>query len=158
MSRYRKIDMRMHGDEKYRRLTPCQACGQALWWHLMAGEQTGVIPGLMKIGESAFAEQLGWSMEGFRKAFKEVNREGMVHADWQARFVWVPNSIKYNLPASANVVKSWKNPWDELPECELKVQAYEHINVFMKQLGPTYIDAFRESCGNGFPEHFKDKF
>ena len=112
MARHRKIDLRMHGDEKYRRLTPCPPCGQALWWHLLAGRQTGIIPGLCVIGESAFAEQLRWPLKGFREAFREVFREGMAFADWTAHVVWVPNAIKYNQPANPNVVKSWAAAWD----------------------------------------------
>src|ERR1019366_10362236 len=87
MARYRKIDLCIHADEKYRRLTPPNPCGQTLWWQLIAGEQTGVIPGLFKIGEAAFAEQLGWSVKAFQEAFREVFREGMVKADWKSRLV-----------------------------------------------------------------------
>lgn len=150
MSRYRKIDMRLYGDEKYRRLTPCPPCGQALWWHLIAGEQTGQIPGLFKIGEAGFADQLGWTLKGFREAFGEVLREGMVKADWHSRLVWVPNSIKYNEPASPNVVKSWKHAWDELPECPLKVEAYHRIKAFMEGFTKGFQEAFAKACREPF--------
>src|SRR5690349_1453 len=135
MSRYRKIDMRMYGDEKYRSLSPCPPCGQALWWHLIAGKQTGVIPGLSSIGEAAFAEQLRWPLEGFRKGFAEVFQQGMVEADWEAHLVWVPKAIKYNPPANPNVVKSWADAWDELPECSLKTKAWKAIYDYLKGLG-----------------------
>ena len=146
MSRFRKIHMKMHGDERYQRLTPCQPCGQALWWHLIAGKQTGVIPGLFSIGEQAFAEQLRWPVESFREAFREVFREGMVEADWKAHFVFVFNALRYNPPSSPNVVVSWRDSWDELPECLLKVKSWNHFNIFLEGFGKGFGEAFKEVC------------
>jgi hypothetical protein len=151
VARHRKIDLRMHGDEKYRRLSPCPPCGQALWWHLLAGRHTGIIPGLSVIGETAFAEQLRWSLKAFRDAFREVIGEGMAKADWDAHVVWVPNAIKYNPPASANVVKSWGPAWDETPECPLKVEAYETIKAFLEGFGKGFPEAFAKVCRKPLP-------
>lgn len=142
--------MRMHGDEKYRRLTPCPPCGQALWWHIIAGEQTNVIPGLFKISEVAFADQLGWPIKGFREAFAEVFLEGMAKADWAARLVWVPNAIRYNAPASPNVVRSWRYAWDEIPECELKVEAHQSLKDFLEAFDKDFREAFDKTCGKPF--------
>ncbi len=144
MARHRKIDMRMHGDAKFRRLTPSPPCGQALWWNLLAGPQTDIIPGLCSIGESAFAELLGWPLKGFREAFREVFREGLAKADWESRLLWVPNAIKYNPPANPNVVKSWRSAWDELPECELKEEARLLILSHLKGFGEGFAKAFSE--------------
>jgi hypothetical protein len=148
MSRYRKIDMRMYGDEKYRRLSPCPPCGQALWWHLIAGKQTDVIPGLFSIGEQAFAEYLGWPLKSFRESFQEVSRNHMAKADWRAPIVWVPNAIKHNLPINPNVVRSWKHAWDELPECPLKSEAYQQLKLFVEPLGKGFAESFQEVLSN----------
>lgn len=153
MARYAKIDRRMYADEKYRRLTQPAPCGQVLWWHLLAGRQAGIIPGLCSIGESAFAEQLNWPLRGFRAAFREVMREKMVEVDWQARVVWVPNAIRYNSPHNPNVVRSWGDSWDELPECELKVKAWNHLKGFMESLGKGFAEAFRQACPNHSANH-----
>jgi hypothetical protein len=138
--------MRMHADEKYRRLTPCPPCGQALWWNLLAGKQTGIIPGLCTIGEAAFAEQLRWPLKGFREAFAEVFREGMAEADWDAHLLWVPNAIRYNPPTSPNVVRSWSDAWLELPECDLKLKAHESMKCFLNSLAKGFREAFDEAC------------
>jgi hypothetical protein len=119
-----------------------------LWWHLIAGRQTGVIPGLCSIGEAAFAEQLRWSLKGFREAFAEVFREGMVEADWEAQLVWVKNAVKYNSPANPNVVLSWRDSWEELPECALKVQAGQYLKYFVEGLGKGFGEAFAEVYRN----------
>lgn len=145
--RYRKVYTKMHADERYRRLTPSQPCGQMLWIQLICGRQTGIIPGLMSIGEAAFAEQLRWPLKAFREAFQEVFREGMVKADWEAQLIYIPNSIQYNAPASPNVVKSWREAWEELPECTLKHQAYKELKAFVEDMGEGFREAFREAIG-----------
>ena len=144
--RYRKIHLKMYGDEKYLRLSRCPPCGQALWWHLLAGPQTRVIPGLCSIGECAFAEHLGWSLQAFRRSFKEVVQLGMAEADWVARVVWVPNAVRYNPPGSPNVVLSWRTPWEEVSECELKTKAYWLLRSFNEGLGKAFLESFDNAC------------
>jgi hypothetical protein len=152
MARYRKIDLRIHADEKYRRLTPSPPCGQTLWWHLIAGRQTGIIPGIFSIGEASFAEQLGWPLKGFREAFAEAFGEGMVEADWRSLVVWVPNAIRYNRPESPNVVRSWRDAWDEIPECQLKNRCFFRLKKEMEGLGEGFAKAFREAFGEALPK------
>lgn len=122
-----------------------QPNAQSLWVALLAGEQTDAIPGLFKIGELAFAEQLGWPLEGFRKAFREVFAKGLAKADWDARLVWVPNAIKWNPPANPNIVTMWREPWRHLPECGLKLEAYQHLKGFAEGLSEGFREAFAKA-------------
>ena len=142
MSRYRKIQVRTWGDEKFRKLSPLPPCGQGLWFYLLTGPHTGPIPGLFRAGRAAMAEDLGWPLEAFDKAFGEAFREGMVKADFEARFLWVPNALKHNKPESPNVVTSWGAEFDLLPECSLKAEAYEAIKAFVFNIGEAYGKAF----------------
>ncbi|MBL7684502.1 MAG: hypothetical protein JNK65_00500, partial [Deltaproteobacteria bacterium] len=119
MARYRKIFTKMWGDGKFRQLSTPAPNGQTLWFFLLTGPQTTRIPGLFSLGEAGFAEIIGWSLEGFRKVFQEVLTKDLVKADWEARLVWIPKAILYNQPENPNVVKGWKDTWDEMPECEL---------------------------------------
>jgi len=52
-----------------------------------------------------------------------------------------------------NVIKSWRQHWDEIPECPLKTYALERILAFVEGMGEafkeTLIDAFKIS--NGMP-------
>jgi len=84
-SRYRTIHCKMWGDEWFLALTQPQPCGAWLWIWLLTGELTDVVPGLIRSGELGMAEALGWSVEDFRKAFAEVEREGKVQASWKHR-------------------------------------------------------------------------
>jgi len=146
MARYSKIDRRIHSDEKFNNLSPPQPCGRYLFFWLLTAPNLSAVPGAFRCGESAMADEIGWSLEGFREAFAEVLREGMVKADWKARFVWLPNACKYNAPESPNVVRSWRIPWDELPECALKNEVWQTLKDFTQGLGNGFAKAFDEAC------------
>lgn len=144
MARFRKIKVSTWGDEKFRQLSPIPECGQGLWFWLLTNPETTSIPGLYRAGEAGQAEALGWTLKGFREAFREVSSKGMAKADWKARVIWVPKAIEHNPPESPNVVKSWKVPWSEIPECSLKVEAYSSLKAFIEGLGKGYREAFTE--------------
>lgn len=146
MARYRKIDIRVWGDEKFRQLSAPAPNGQTLWFFLMTGPFTTNIPGVFSTGEMGMAERLKWPIKGFRKAFQEVLREGMVKADWKAPLVWLPNAANYNKPESPNVVRGWSVVWDELPECHLKNEVYQQLKVSMEGFGQGFAKAFAEAC------------
>jgi hypothetical protein len=121
--RYRHIETRIWGDEKFRRLSTQKPSGQALWLYLLTGPHTSNLPGLWLAGKRQLAEALGWSDEDFDRCWAELEREGMAQADWGARVIWLPKSIKYNPPDNPNVVKKWAVSLADLPECNLKRQA-----------------------------------
>lgn len=146
--RYSRVSRRIWNDEKVRRLTPPQPCGQSLFVRLLVGPEQNNIPGLFQIWESGFAESLGWDLKGFREAFAEVSREGLVKASWKVGLVWVPNSIRHNEPANPNVVLSWETAWSELPDCELKTEAYRVLLGWAKDKGNAWLKAFQKACPN----------
>ncbi|MGV6491357.1 hypothetical protein ACTUVK_000520 [Stenotrophomonas rhizophila] len=145
--RYRKVEVRTWGDEKFRRLTPIPPCGQGLWLFLITGPHTGPIPGLFRAGRAAMAEELDWEQEAFDKAFGEAFREGMVKADFKSRVVWVPKAINHNRPESPNVVLSWSAEFDLIPECALKWEALESLRAFVYGLGEAFTKAFDKAFG-----------
>lgn len=144
---YRKIEVRMWGDEKFCRLSAIPPCGQGLWFYLLTGPHTGPIPGLFKAGRAGMAEELGWTLEAFDEAFAEVFAQGMVKADFKARLVWLPNAVKINSPASPNVVTSWRSHFDLLPECSLKEEALEGLRASVFKVGEAYGKAFDKAFG-----------
>ena len=144
MSRYRKIEVRIWSDEKFRALSPLPPSGQSLWLFLLTGPHTGPIPGLFRSGKMALAEELGWSSKAFSKAFAELEAQGMAKADWKNRVVWLPKSIIYNLPQSPNVIKSWEEELKLIPECTLKTEAIDGIKDGIMVLGEAYVSVFIE--------------
>ena len=149
-NRFRKIEVRMWGDEKFRRLSALPPCGQGLWVFLLTGPHTGPIPGVFRSGRAAMAEELDWEIEAFDKAFGEAFREGLVKADWKAKVVWIPNAIKCNRPESPNVVRSWGGEWDLIPECDLKAEVYESLKANICGLGEAFEKAFVEAFGKAY--------
>lgn len=146
MARYAKVDVRVWDDEKVREMSPIPPCGQGLWIHLLVSRHRSSIPGLLCVGEAALAEEFGWSLKAFREAFAEASSKGLVKADWKARVVWIPNAYKFNGPESPNVVKSWRIPWDETPDCPLKLQAFETLKAFVDTLKKGFGEAFTKAC------------
>jgi hypothetical protein len=141
-NRWRKIEVRMWGDEKFRTLSPIQPSGQALWIYLLTGPHTGPIPGLFRAGRAALAEELGWEQKAFDKAFQEAFALGMVKADWKARVVFIPRAIICNSPQSPNVITSWAGEWQLIPECELKCEAYQAVRSAIYECGEAFQKAF----------------
>ena len=142
MSRFRKIEVRTWSDERFLRLSPMLPSAQSLWFYLLTGPHTGPIPGLFRAGRAGMAEELNWELKDFDKAFQEVFQEGMLKANLKAHLVWLPNALKHNKPASPNVVKSWRNELDLLPECDLKIEAIAFIMAELKNMGEAYLSAF----------------
>lgn len=140
--RYRKIAVRMWGDEKFNALSALPPCGQGLWLYLLTGPHTSNIPGLFRVGRAALAEELDWELEDFDKAFQEALDQGMVKADWKAKVVWIPNAVSYNLPESPNVVASWGAAWDLIPECDLKREAFEVLKASIHAVSEAYGKSF----------------
>lgn len=146
MARYSKIDRRIWNDEKFRRLSRPQPCGQFLFLYLLTNPFVGPIPGVYSAGEAMLAEALEWDIDEFRKGFREAVGEGLVKADFGARLIWIPNAIRYNEPASINVVTGWRDTWDELPECGLKREAWEGLRVALEAKGMEWLKAFDDAC------------
>lgn len=151
MARYRKIDVRMWGDEKFQRLSRPAPNGQSLFQYLLTSPASTSVPGLFKENRVAIADELGWPLEGFDQAFAELLREGLVKADWKARVIWIPGSRKYNPPESPNVVRSWRVSLDEVPECALKDEAILVLRAFAEGLGEGFAKAFGEAMPKTMP-------
>ena len=158
MARYRKIDTRVWGDAKFKRLTPIAPSGQALWFYLLTNKRTTNIPGLFEAGEVEMSHRLGWPLDDFRSAFRELEREGMAKADWSAPLVYIPNAVKYDPPANPNVVRGWRVVWDELPECGLKTEAWHGLRLFVEGFGKGFGKGFREALPEPFREPFREPF
>lgn len=148
MSLYRRVSVRMWVDGRFRELTPAPPNPQTLWIYLLTGEYTTAIPGVVRGGEAAIAESLGWTAPAFRKAFQEIYAKGMAKPDWAARLVFLPKALKHNPPQSPKVVVAWAKAFEELPECSLKVEIYRTIKDYLEGLTISFRKVFQEA----FPE------
>lgn len=140
---YRKVYVRMWTNKGFRGLSSPPPNGKSLWQFLLTGPNTCQIPGLIRAGAAAMAEELDWPLGGFRSAFDEIARAGMARADWSARLVYLPKALIYNYPASPSVVKSWRIDWDMAPDCDLKAQVFRD---FRRTLKGGFLVAFIGTC------------
>lgn len=161
---WRRFYVRTWSDRRVMALSRPTPNGQTLLTWLIAGKQTGIIPGLFEVGERAFAEMLGWPLhggetlleglpkglpKGFREAFEEVAAQGFVKADWKAHLVYVPNALRLDPPWNPNMVLKWRKAWRALPECELKDEAEQAFRTFFKGFSKGFREAFEEVCAKG---------
>ena len=150
MARYRKVEVKTWNDGKFRELSPIPPCGQGLWLWFLTGTRTTNIPGVIVGTDVVMAAELRWPLEGFREAFREACSKGMAKGDWEAGLVWLPNASKpgekRNKPESPNVIRSWRDTWDEIPECALKLEIWQQLKAFAKAFGKGFEEAFVEAC------------
>jgi len=151
--RYRKVSTRIWADDRFMRLSTPQPNAQSLFLYLLTGPHTTCIPGVIVAGEASLAEALGWPMEGFREAFRELLAEGfedghthpLVMADPKARLIFLPKAVIHNQPESPNVIKSWKIQWSEVPECELRALIWDILLDGLSSKSKALADEFKSS-------------
>jgi uncharacterized phage protein (TIGR02220 family) len=151
MARWRKVEVGTWNDEGFKSFSQN---ARMLWLYLLTGPRTMPFPGLVIAREVVIADDLGWSLETFRKAFAEAYGKGMAKADWSAGIVVLTKALLDSFgdpretakPESPNVLRSWSKSWDDVPDCELKV-------LYLKTLG-----SFAEALGEGFQQAFREAF
>lgn len=151
-SRYRKIDVRIWNDEKFRALRD----DSKLVFLFFLSHPALISIGAMRATLSGLAEELQWKARKFRRAFAELLENGMVAYDEKALCVGLPNFLKYNAPESPNVVRSWEKQSDLVPECGLKQELLKRAFEAAAELGEGFAKAFREAFPEGFREGSSD--
>ncbi len=147
MSRYKKIEIQMWADAKFRSLSAPPPNARDCWIHLLTNRCNTSIPGVYHAYAEGLAKDLGWSVKDYRKVFAEPFSKGMVKVDWEAGLVFIPNAIKHNPPENPNVIIGWGKHWDELPQCPLKDEAYQHLKDFLKDYTKHRSESFLEAFG-----------
>jgi hypothetical protein len=148
-ARFSMVERRLWND--IADLTPIKPCGAGLWVYLLTTPYLGVLPGLIVAGEAMLAENLKWEIKPFRKAYAELERKGMVRADWASRLVMLPKVVNRYFerggPENPNVVRGWRRQWLEVPPCELGNEYRTLLGSHIKGLGEGYGKAFDEAFG-----------
>lgn len=154
MSWYRRIDIRVHGDARVRRLTKPQPNGQTLWMYLLTGPHTANgLPGLFSISRADLAARLGWAEEALCSTWNEIeDPPALAVADWEAHVVLVPNAARYNLPKNDNIVKAWGRAFDAIPECGLRRRWIDCARKALCDEAPSRVEQFDKLFGKLLPE------
>jgi len=150
MAKYRKVDPRIWNDEKFRALSDS---GKLVFLFVLTHPHMTSL-GAMRASVPGMAAELVWKVKAFREAFGEGCSVGLVQYDEKASFVGVPNFLKYNGPESPNVIRSWGDAWDRLPECELKDQLPQKLKGFAEGLTEGFQKAWLD-IEKAFPKPFQ---
>lgn len=130
MARYRKIDVRMWNDRKFRELSDN---GKLAFILLLTHPDTTQI-GTIRTRVSNLADELGWQRDAMSHAIQEVTLNGMIDADEKAGLIVINNFLKYNAPSSPNAFKSWCELIDLMPECDLLDKHVARLKTFVDGL------------------------
>ncbi|MFG7180709.1 hypothetical protein ACGYQ5_14370 [Burkholderia pseudomallei] len=161
-SRYRKVYTKVWGDDKFKALSAPPPCGRWLWIYLLTGPHTGIIPGLYSLTEAEISEKLHWPISATRRALDEICALDMAKFDREHGVLFIPKGIDYDPPANPNVVRGWKVCWVEVPECDLKREAYAVLKAHVAERGENFERVFEDAIEwpeppnrllNGFRNH-----
>lgn len=145
MARYRKIDTRTWNDHKFNDLSDD---GKLTFFLLLTHPHLTPV-GAMRATLEGLASELGWPVIRFKKALEEGLLKTMIKYDEIAAFIWLPNFLKYNQPESPNVVRSWEQYLDYIPECSLKDELIYSVKIFVETLSFTFREALPQAFLKG---------
>jgi hypothetical protein len=148
MARYAKIDRRIWNDARFRTLSER---GKLVFLFLLTHPNSTML-GAMRASVPGLAAELEMSTKAFQEAFGEALSRGIAKHDLGASFIWLPNFLKYNRPESPNVVRSWPDAFDLIPECALKRDLFEQLKAFVEGLSEGFKEAFAEAFPKDYGE------
>jgi hypothetical protein len=140
--RYQKVYVKLWLSESFRALSDA---GRLLFLYLLTCPSTTMLTGLVAISVGTIADHLGLAPDTVRGALAELDAEGMAAFD-PAGVVWLPNALAHNPPANPSVVKGWRRHWSEVPNCPLKVAAYQALRLWCERKGLDWLGAFDTAC------------
>jgi hypothetical protein len=145
--RYRILAPALRHTPEYRRLSRPAPNGRTLLEWLMTGDCTTILPGLLVAGRLSLMEQLGWDDADDvqqRQVWQEVIGSSLVRHDPETRLIWLPFMVsEAYLPDQPQVLKSWAAPWAELPDCDLKHEAWAAFRAAFMAREPRRRDALK---------------
>lgn len=153
MAKYRKIDPRIWNDSFFCRLSDR---GQLAFLFILSHPHMTPV-GAMRATMAGLAAERGWSEKDLREALSVALSEGRIKVDEKSCFLSVTNFLRYNPPESPNVVTSWAKSWDDIPECELKVDLYQSCKDYVEGLSEAYKEAFLKGCRQPSPNQEQEQ-
>lgn len=138
MAHYRKIDVGIWYDEKFRSLP---AVSKLLFFQVLTHPKITSL-GTLHHSTEGLARELNVDAEGYAEAFNKLLGKGLVEYDKQALCLWVPNFVRHQCAESPNVIKAWVKQVNYIPECDLKAKAVLALRDYVKGLSKGFQEAF----------------
>lgn len=97
---------------------------RVVYLHLLVGELAGQVPGIVRAGAGALAEDVGLDVADVRAALAELEQYGLAEVDVAARLIRLPGVAEdaARLAATPTVVVGWARVLAELPECAVRAR------------------------------------
>ena len=145
MARFRKIDPRIWNDENFAALRDRE---KLVFFFLLTHPHMTSL-GAFRCSIEGLAVELGMPTSTFRRAFRAIEELQMVEFCAKHHAAALPNFLRYNLPQSPNVVKSWgkagESAFDLIPECAVKLYTVERVLEALSKMGPPFVRALPPS-------------
>ena len=156
MAKYRKIDVRIWNDRKFRELDDK---AKLAFFLVLTHPDTNQL-GMLRSRSVALAMELGWHPDDMSDAMLMLCRMGMLMVDDKAGFIFIPNFLKYTPPTGPNAVKGWSGLLDQMPECALLTHAISCLKPFIcglsEGLQNAIPDDIKDAISHAIPDDIKD--
>jgi hypothetical protein len=158
------VTVHIWDDEKFLALSDDS---KLIFLRLLTGPETTLLPGVVEADElslsraflkpsDSLSKVMPKLLERATKATQEIEKEEMLVRGGH-RLIWLPNGWRHNLPASPNVVVSWRTNWNNLPDNSLKPQILWSLAQATLACSKPYQEAFRKAF-ESLPEEVPNPF
>jgi hypothetical protein len=163
VSRFRKVDVRVWNDERFR---PFSDDGKLAFLFILTHPHLTAL-GAMRGTLDGLAAELGWSPKRFRAAIAPATVAGMIEVNNTAAYIGLPNFLRYNEPEGPNSVKkAWVTALDSIPECPEKrtliLRCRKYLDGksrdFKTSLGEAIWEAFSDAMSDAIRDGIVDGY
>lgn len=155
---YRKWNPAIWSDSQFKALSALAPSAQALLLFLCLCREGHMIPGVVLLGIAAVAEILGWAVDAAKAALDELISADEIRVDMGARIIFVFRGLDLNPPSNPNVVTSWSRTWHDIPWCDLKATIRGCLESWLRDRGPSFLEAFQKACPEMPRNHSGNRF
>ncbi len=139
-ARYRRLYTNDWHDPAFRQLNDA---ARVVRVYVDAGPQTTSV-GCFRLSTAVAVEDLGGTAEAFEEHLETVCKAFEWAWNPVARVIWITNWFDRNPPANPNVVQSWAKLLRNVPDCDVRTQAFFSINHALKELPASFREPWRE--------------
>lgn len=123
---FRRIPVRIWGAREFLRLSPMTASARAVYFVLIAGPTTDVVPGLLHCGAEEIAAAMRWDLAGVCAALRELTSAGLVETDAPQRVIALPTVVATAAPTRTAAAACWARAIAAMPQCDIVNQVGDH--------------------------------
>ena len=131
---------------------------QLVWFHIFTNPSSSPL-GVFRASLSGLADDKNrnglWSYERYMRAFREALSHGFLKVDPRALLISFPKYFSpaniCNHPQSPNVVLSWGERFNDLPNSVLKLECYQSLKALVEGKGKGFQEAFTKAFGEVYP-------